>query len=150
MRRLFPLLLATALPLGAQTAAVALVRQPRATALEGTVPVFDTAMVTRGHEVYLHLGLGAGLRRWDDGQVAPRLLADTHAFLDETFVGFGTVLEAPSGESPFLGARLRVGWAFHPAWALSLEGEHLERIAPAHRAEPQRRSGLALVLSTRF
>lgn len=150
MRRLaLPCLLAT-LPLGAQTAAVSLLRQARATAVEATLPVADTSVVTRGHEVYLHLGLGAGFRRWDDGQGAARLLLDTHAFLDETYVGFGTVLEAPAGERPFLGPRLRVGWAFHPAWALSLEGEHLERIAPARQAEPQRRSGLALVLSTRF
>lgn len=150
MRHLvLPCLLAT-LPLGAQTASVSLLRQARSTAVEATFPVFDTSVVSKGHEVYLHLGLGAGFRRWDDGQGAPRLLVDTHAFLDETYVGLGTVLEAPVGEAPFLGPRLRVGWAFHPAWALSLEVEHLERITPARRTEPQRRSGLALVLSTRF
>jgi hypothetical protein len=55
----------------------------------------------------------------------------------------------PPGKGAFIGPRLRVGWAFYPNWAVSLEGEHLERpFAPGLTV--RRRSSLGLALTARF
>jgi hypothetical protein len=128
---------------------VSLVRQPRATALEFTVPWMDFQLQEGRDHATFHLGAGLGLRHWDDGDTAVRFIADANATVSEAFMGFGVVAEVPPGEKPFLGPRLRVGWAFHPRWALSLEGEHLERPF-GDGWGVKRRSSLGLALSARF
>jgi len=149
MRRLLPLLLLAALPLAAQSAIVSLIRQPKATAAEFTVPVTEFALRDGGDFTHLHLGIGLGARHWDDGDNALRVVADANATANELFLGLGAIVEVPPGEGAFLGPRLRVGWAFHPSWALSLEGEHLERpFAPGLTV--RRRSSLGLALTARF
>ena len=146
---LFPTLLLVTLPLAAQHAMVSLIRQPRATAAEFTVPITEIQLKDQGDLSRLHLGIGLGARHWDDGDNALRFVADANATVKEFFVGFGAVAEVPPGEGAFLGPRLRVGWAFHPSWALSLEGEHLERpFAPG--LSVRRRSSLGLTLTCSF
>ena len=149
MRRALSLLLLAVLPLAAQSALVSVIRQPRATAAEFTVPITEFQVKDHGDLAHLHLGVGLGVRHWDDGDNALRFVADANAVANEVFVGFGAIVEVPPGEGAFLGPRLRVGWAFHPSWALSLEGEHLERpFAPGLTV--RRRSSLGLVLTARF
>lgn len=135
--------------LRAQAPMVSLVRQPRATALELTVPWTEFQFSQGPDHAVFHLGAGLGLRRWDDGDTAARLVADANADLNGLFLGIGVVGEVPPGEKPFLGPRLRVGWAFHPHWAVSLEGEHLERPF-GDGWGVKRRSSLGLALSARF
>ncbi len=152
MRRLLPLLplLALAcLPLAAQSVVVSLIRQPKATAAEFTVPVTEFTLKDGGDFAHLHLGVGLGARHWDEGDNALRFVADATATANELFLGVGAIVEVPPGEGAFLGPRLRVGWAFHPNWALGLEGEHLERpFAPGLTV--RRRSSLGLALTVRF
>jgi hypothetical protein len=137
------------LPLAAQSTLVSVIRQPRATAAEFTVPITELRMRDGGDFAHLHLGIGLGARHWDDGDNALRFVADANATANALFLGFGAVVEVPPGEGAFLGPRLRVGWAFHPSWALSLEGEHLERpFSPG--LSVRRRSNLGLVLTARF
>ena len=149
MRRLIPALLLSALPLAAQSALVSVIRQPRATAAEFTTPITDFEVKSHGDPVHLHLGVGLGVRHWDDGDNAIRFVADANAVVNRVFAGFGAIVEVPPGEGAFIGPRLRVGWAFHPAWALSLEGEHLERPF-TDGVTPRRRSSLGLALTVRF
>ncbi len=149
MRRLLPLLLLAAPPLAAQSTLVSVIRQPRATAAEFTVPITELQVKDRGDFAHLHLGVGLGVRHWDDGDNAMRFVADANATANQLFLGLGTIVEVPQGEGAFVGPRLRVGWAFHPRWALSLEGEHLERPF-ASGLTPRRRSNLGLVATFRF
>jgi hypothetical protein len=149
MRRHLPILLLAALPLAAQSTLVSVIRQPRATAAEFTVPITELQVKDRGEFAHLHLGIGLGLRHWDVGDNALRFVADANATANEVFLGLGAIVEVPQGEGAFLGPRLRVGWAFHPRWILSLEGEHLERPF-ASGMSPRRRSNLGLVLTARF
>jgi hypothetical protein len=143
------LLLLSALPLAAQSTLVSVIRQPRATLAEFTVPITELQVRDQGDFAHLHLGVGLGVRHWDDGDNAIRFVADANATANELFMGLGAIVEVPPGESAFLGPRLRVGWAFHPNWALSLEGEHLERpFAPGLTV--RRRSSLGVALTTRF
>jgi len=149
MRRLLPLLLFAALPLAAQSTLVSVIRQPRATAAEFTVPITELQVKDRGDFAHLHLGIGLGVRHWDDGDNALRFVADANATANEIFLGLGAIVEAPQGEGAFLGPRLRIGWAFHPRWVVSLEGEHLERPFSSGLA-PRRRSNVGLVTTFRF
>jgi len=149
MRRILPALFLSVLPLAAQSTLVSVIRQPRATAVEFTTPVTEFQVRDDGDLTHLHLGVGLGVRHWDDGDNALRFVADANATANQVFVGFGAIVEVPPGEGAFLGPRLRVGWAFHPSWALSLEGEHLERPF-ADGLSPRRRSSLGLVLTARF
>ena len=154
MRPIRPLLLCTALPLAtlplaAQHAMVSVIRQPQATAAEFTVPITEIQLKDQGDLSRLHLGIGLGARHWDGSDTAIRFVADANVTAKELFLGFGAVAEVPPGEGAFLGPRLRVGWAFHPSWALSLEGEHLERpFAPG--LSVRRRSSLGLTLTCSF
>lgn len=148
MRRLvLPLL--CALGLSAQAPMVSVIRQPRATAAEFTVPFTEFQFREGEDHATFHLGAGLGLRHWDDGDTSVRLIADANSAFNQTFIGFGVVGEVPPGEKPFLGPRLRVGWAFHPNWALSLEGEHLERPF-GDGWGVKRRSALGLALTVHF
>ena len=149
MRRLIPALLLSALPLAAQSALVSVIRQPRATAAEFTTPITDFEVKSHGDPAHLNLGIGLGVRHWDDGDNAIRFIADANAVASRVFAGFGAIVEVPPGEGAFIGPRLRVGWAFHPAWALSLEGEHLERPF-TNGMSVRRRSNLGLALTVRF
>ena len=149
MRRLLPLLLLAPLPLAAQSTLVSVIRQPRATAAEFTVPITELQVKDRGEFAHLHLGVGLGVRHWDDGDNALRFVADANATATELFLGLGAIVEVPQGEGAFLGPRLRVGWAFHPRWVVSLEGEHLERPFTSGLT-PRRRSNLGLVATFRF
>ena len=154
MRRLLPALILACLgsgllPLSAQTAMVSLIRQPRATAAEFTLPITDFQVRDRGELSQVHLGVGLGARHWDDGDTSLRIVGDANATAHEVFLGLGAIVEVPPGEGAFIGPRLRVGWAFHPAWALSLEGEHLERPF-TDGLTPRRRSSLGLALTVRF
>jgi hypothetical protein len=149
MRPVLALLILPVLTLSAQSTLVSVIRQPRATAAEFTVPITELQVKDGGDFAHLHLGIGLGVRHWDDGDNALRFVADANATANQVFVGFGAIVEVPPGEGAFLGPRLRVGWAFHPSWALSLEGEHLERPF-ADGLRPRRRSSLGLVLTARF
>lgn len=149
MRRLLPLLIVSALPLSAQHALISVIRQPRATAAEFTVPFTDMEVQNARDSVRLHVGMGLGLRRWDDGDTSVRVVADASTALNQLFAGVGVIVEVPPGESAFVGPRLRMGWAFHPNWAVSLEGEHLERPF-ADGLAPRRRSSLGLAVTVRF
>ena len=149
MRLILPILLLAMLPLSAQSTLVSVIRQPRATAVEFTVPITELQVRDHGDFTHLHLGVGLGLRHWDDGDNGIRFVADANALANEVFLGVGAIVEVPQGEGAFLGPRLRVGWAFHPAWAVSLEAEHLERPF-ADGLTPRRRSALGLVLTARF
>ena len=149
MRRILPLLLLSSLSLCAQSTLISVIRQPKATAAEFTVPITELQVKDRGDFAHLHLGIGLGLRHWDDGDNALRFVADANATAQELFIGVSAIVEVPTGQGAFLGPRMRVGWAFHPRWALSLEGEHLERpFAPGLTV--RRRSALGLVLTVRF
>jgi hypothetical protein len=149
MRRSLFLLILPALPLAAQSTLVSVIRQPHATAAEFTVPITEIQVRDKGDFAHLHLGVGLGVRHWDDGDNAIRFVADANAIANEVFAGVGAIVEVPPGEGAFFGPRLRVGWAFQPNWALSLEGEHLERpFAPGLTV--RRRSSLGLVLTMRF
>jgi hypothetical protein len=149
MRPVLALLILPVLTLSAQSTLVSVIRQPRATAAEFTVPITELQVKDGGDFAHLHLGIGLGVRHWDDGDNALRFVADANATANQVFVGFGAIVEVPPGEGAFLGPRLRVGWAFHPSWALSLEGEHLERPF-ADGLSPRRRSNLGLVMTARF
>jgi hypothetical protein len=149
MRRALCLLALPLLPLAAQSTLVSVIRQPRTTAAEFTVPITEFAVHDAGDFTRFQVGVGLGARHWDDGDTAIRFIADASATANQVFVGFGAVVEVPPGEGGFIGPRLRVGWAFHPSWALSLEGEHLERPF-TDGLTPRRRSSLGLVLTTRF
>lgn len=149
MRRFLILCSLMVLPLAAQSTLVSVIRQPRATAAEFTVPITELQVRDKGDFAQLHLGVGLGVRHWDDGDNGLRFVADANAAADEAFVGVGAVVEVPPGEGAFVGPRLRIGWAFRPDWALSLEGEHLERPFSDGLA-PRRRSSLGLVLTMRF
>lgn len=149
MRRLLPALLLAALPLSAQSVLISVIRQPKATAAEFTVPITEFQVRDHGDFAQLHLGVGLGVRHWDDGDNALRFVADANATANSVFAGIGAIIEVPPGEGAFIGPRLRVGWAFHPTWALSLEGEHLERPF-TDGLTPRRRSNLGLVLTARF
>jgi hypothetical protein len=149
MRHVLPILLLSALPLAAQSALVSVTRQPKATAAEFTVPITDFLVKSHGDSAHFHVGVGLGFRHWDDGDTALRFVVDANALAGGVFAGFGAIVEVPPGEGAFIGPRLRVGWAFHPAWALSLEGEHLERPF-THGLTPRRRSNLGLALTVRF
>jgi hypothetical protein len=149
MRRAFLVFTIAALPLAAQSTVVSVVFQPRAGVAEFIVPVTEFHVRDQGDFTDFHLGLGLGIRHWYDGDNAMRFVADANAVADKVFAGFGAIVEIPTGEGAFIGPRLRVGWAFHPKWALSLEGEHLERpFAPGLTV--RRRSSLGLTLTTRF
>lgn len=154
MRRLRPLLLLSALPLcaiplRAQAAMVSVIRQPKATAAEFTTPVTEIELKNPGDLSRIHVGVGLGLRHWDDGSNAFRFIVDANASVYTTFIALGAVTEVPSGDGAYIGPRLRVGWAFHPNWALSVEGEHLEKPF-ASGLTPKRRSNLGIALTTRF
>lgn len=154
MRRLkrLPLLaLAAAAPLAAQAPPIiSFIRQPRATLAEFTIPITTLDVEGPGETLHFHVGAGLGLRRWNGGDTAIRLLTDANAFVGEAFfIGAAAILEFPEGSSGYLGPRLRAGRAFGNHVALSLEGEHLER--PFGRGlEPRRRSSLGLALTFRF
>jgi hypothetical protein len=148
MRRLL-LLPCLVLGLYAQAPMVSVIRQPRATAAEFTVPFTEFQFRDGEDHATFHLGAGLGLRHWDDGDTAVRLVADANTTFNDVFFGFALVGEVPPGEKPFLGPRVRVGWAFHPSWALSLDGEHLERPF-GDGLGPKRRSALGLALTYRF
>lgn len=137
-------------PLSAQAPMISLIRQPKATGAEFTMP-FTTVDLDGGREtLHFHVGAGLGLRRWDGGDTAIRLVGDANAFIGEVFfVGASAILELPEGEGAYLGPRLRFGRAFNEHVALSLEGEHLERPF-GHGLEPRRRSSLGLTLTVRF
>jgi len=149
MPRALPILLLGFLPLSAQTVQISVVRQPQATHAEFTVPIADLQLRSGGDFGHVHLGVGAGLRHWDDGDNALRILGDANATANRLFLGIGAIVEVRPGERAFLGPRLRVGWAFHPNWAVSLEGEHLEQPF-ADGSHPTRRSSLGLALTARF
>jgi hypothetical protein len=149
MRRLLPLFLLSALPLSAQSAMVSVIRQPKATAAEFTTPVTEIELKHPGDLSRIHLGVGLGVRHWDDGDNALRFITDANVSADKMFIGLGAIAEAPSGDGIFIGPRLRVGRMLHPNWALSLEGEHLEKPF-ASGVSPRRRSSLGLVLTARF
>lgn len=148
-RILFFLAICAPALLRAQAPMISLVRQPRATVVEFTAPWTEFQFQQGPDHAVFHLGAGLGLRHWDDGDTAVRLLVDANASVNELFIGLGVVGEVPPGEKPFLGPRLRVGWAFHPHWALSLEGEHLERPF-GDGWGVKRRSSLGLALTARF
>jgi hypothetical protein len=146
-----PLLLSLALASGlwAQAPLISLIRQPKATLAEFTVPFTEFDAKRDGNSLKVHVGAGLGLRRWDDADTAVRLIVDANAQINEVFLGVAAITEVPSGESAFIGPRLRVGWAFHPHMIASLEGEHLER--PFGKGfEPRRRSSLGVALTFRF
>jgi hypothetical protein len=149
MRRLLPLVFLCVLPLSAQSVQVSVIRQPQATNAEFTVPITSIQLRNGGDFGQVHLGVGAGFRHWDDGDNALRILADANAAANQLFLGVGAIVEIRSGERAFIGPRLRVGWAFHPNWAVSLEGEHLEQPF-ADGLHPTRRSSLGLALTARF
>ncbi|MBI1754310.1 MAG: hypothetical protein HY014_15770 [Acidobacteria bacterium] len=149
MRRFLPLLLLASLPLSAQSAIVSVIRQPKATAAEFTTPVTEIELKNPGDLSRIHIGVGLGLRHWDDGSNAFRFIADANANVHATFLAFGAVAEVPSGDGAYIGPRLRVGWMFHPNWAISVEGEHLEKPF-ASGLTPRRRSNLGLALTARF
>jgi len=149
MRRFLPLLLLPALPLAAQSAFVSVIRQPHASAAEFTTPVTEIELKDPGDLSRIHVGVGLGLRHWDDGSNAIRFITDANVSADKTFVAIGALVEAPSGDGLFIGPRIRVGRMLHPNWALSLEGEHLEKPF-ASGLTPRRRSSLGLVLTARF
>jgi hypothetical protein len=149
MRRILCLLFLPILQVSAQSTLLSVIRQPRATAAEFTVPITELRVREGGDFAQMHLGIGLGGRHWDDGGNAIRFVADANATAKAVFVGVGAIVEVPPGEGAFIGPRLRMGWAFHPSWALSLEGEHLERpFSPGLTV--RRRSSLGLVLTTRF
>jgi len=137
-------------PLAAQAPMVSLVRQPKATAAEFTMPFTTVDVDGESEKLHFHVGAGLGLRRWNGGDTAVRLVADANALIEsKVFVGVAAIVEIPSGESAYLGPRLRIGRAFNEHVALSLEGEHLERPF-GHGLEPRRRSSLGLALTLRF
>lgn len=149
MRRFLPLLCLSVLPLSAQSTFVSLIRQPHATLVEFTTPVTEIELKDPGSLSRIHLGIGLGLRHWDDGSNAIRFLVDTNVTAGELFMGLGAIAEAPSGEGVYAGIRLRGGWVFHPNWIVSLEGEHMEKPF-ADGLKPKRNSSLGLVLTARF
>lgn len=154
MRRLAPSLLtsgllALGLPLAAQSTLVSVIRQPRATAAEFTTPITEFQVRSHGDPVHLHVGVGLGVRHWDDGDNALRFLVDANFLANEVFAGVSAIVEVPPGEGAFIGPRLRVGWAFHPDWAVSLEGEHLERPF-TDGLKVRRRSNVGVALTFRF
>jgi hypothetical protein len=61
MRQLLPALLLPLLPLSAQSALVSVIRQPRATAAEFTVPITDLQVRDGGDFAHFHLGVGLGV-----------------------------------------------------------------------------------------
>lgn len=148
MRRLL-LLPCLALGLQAQAPVASVIRQPKATLAEFTMPFTEFDIQDHGDTVRFHVGAGLGLRRWNGGDTAVRVIGDANAFINALFIGAAVVTEFPSGESAFVGPRLRVGWAFHPNMALSLEGEHLERPFGDGLA-PRRRSSLGLAFTVKF
>lgn len=154
MRRLAPALLLSGfalatLPVAAQSTLVSVIRQPRATAAEFTTPIADFIVKSERDPAHLHVGVGAGVRHWDDGDNALRFIVDANMVAEEVFMGLAAIVEVPPGEGGFIGPRLRVGWAFHPPWAVSLEGEHLERPF-TDGLKVRRRSNLGLALTFRF
>ena len=149
MRRLLPLLLLAPLPLAAQSTLVSVIRQPRATAAEFTVPITELQVKDRGEFAHLHLGVGLGVRHWDDGDNALRFVADAHATATAPFLGLCASVEVPHVVGAYRGPRPRGGCAFHPRWVVSLEGEHLERPFTSGRT-PRRRSNVGLVATFRF
>ena len=149
MRIRLPLLFFLSLPALAQGALVSVIRQPRATLAEFTVPITDLQVRDQGDFARLHLGVGLGLRHWDDGDSALRFIADANASAHALFAGLGVVMEARPGDGVFLGPRLRIGRSFSQTWALSLEAEHLEKpFSPG--LSVHRRSSLGLALTARF
>ncbi len=148
MRRLL-LLPCLALGLNAQAPVISVIRQPRATLGEFTMPFTEFDVQSEGDNVRFHVGAGLGVRRWNGGDTAVRVIGDANAFVNDLFLSAAIVMEFPSGESVFVGPRLRVGWAFTPHMALSLEGEHLERPFGDGLA-PRRRSSLGLAYTVRF
>lgn len=149
MRRLLPLLLLSSLPLAAQFAQVSLTRQLKATAAEFTTPIADIELKNSDDMSHIHVGIGLGVRHWDDGDNAMRFIADASATAQTLFMSFGAVVEVPSGDGMYIGPRLRIGHALHPNWAISLEGEHLEKPF-ASGLSPKRRSNIGITLTTRF
>lgn len=154
MRLLIPALLtASALGLSAQGATVSVVRQVRATSAEFTLPWTDGHIRDGQDQVTFHLGFGLGLRHWDDGDTAVRVIADSHALLrsgpEGIFVSAGLVGEVPEGEKLFLGPRLRIGWPLRTNMALSLDLEHLERPF-ADGIGPRRRSAAGVAFTVKF
>jgi len=142
-------LLAAVLPLAAQSSLLSVIQQPKAVLAEFTTPITDFRVKDHGDFAHFHLGVGLGVRHWSDGDNGLRFIADANATVAKVFAGFGAIVEVPPGGGAFIGPRLRVGWAFHPSWALSLEGEHLERpFAPG--LQVRRRSSLGLALTARF
>lgn len=149
MRRLL-LLPSLALGLHAQAPVVSLIRQPKATLAEFTMPYTTLEVDGDREKVRFHLGAGLGLRRWNGGDTAVRFVADANAVVENhVFFGAAVIAELPSGESAYIGPRIRIGRAFTEHVALSLEGEHLERPF-GHGLEPRRRSSLGLALTVRF
>ncbi len=148
MRRLL-LLPCLALGLQAQAPVISVIRQPRATLGEFTMPFTEFDVQNDRDNLRFHVGAGLGLRRWNGGDTAIRLIGDANAFLNEAFLSAAAVIEFPSGESAFVGPRLRVGWAFHPHMAISLEAEHLERPF-GDGLGPRRRSSLGLAYTVKF
>lgn len=149
MRRILPLLLLSSLPLAAQFTQVSLTRQPKATAAEFTTAITEIQLKNPGELSSIHVGVGLGVRHWDDGNNAMRFIADASASAQTLFFSFGAVVEVPSGDGTYIGPRLRIGRAFHPNWAISLEGEHLEKPF-ASGLSPKRRSNFGLTLTARF
>jgi hypothetical protein len=149
MRRILPLFLLSSLPLAAQFTQVSLTRQPKATAAEFTTAITEIQLKNPGDLSSIHMGIGLGVRHWDDGNNAMRFIADASASAQTFFFSFGAVVEVPSGDGTYIGPRLRIGRAFHPNWAISLEGEHLEKPF-ASGLSPKRRSNLGITLTTRF
>ena len=85
MRRLL-LLPCLAVCLQAQAPVVSLIRQPRATLGEFTVPFTEFDVKSDGDVVRFHLGAGLGVRRWNGGDTAVRVIGDANAFVNDMFV----------------------------------------------------------------
>lgn len=149
MRRLLALLFLAALPLSAQSTLISVIRQPKATAAEFTTAITEIQLKNPGDLSCIHVGVGLGVRHWDDGDNALRFIADASASAQTVFFSCGAVVEVPSGDGTYIGPRLRIGRALHPNWVISLEGEHLEKPF-ASGLSPKRRSNIGLTLSTRF
>ncbi len=130
---------------------VPLIRQPRATEVEFTLPTTDFQFPERTDQAAVYLGVGTGFRHWDDGDTALRFLADFNGSCSRhrLFAAFGTVIEAPPKEKLFFDPRVRVGRVFHPRFTLGLEGEHLERPFGGG-GNIKHRSALGLALSMKM
>ncbi|HLP31202.1 MAG TPA: hypothetical protein VK150_07560, partial [Geothrix sp.] len=91
-------LLALGLPMAAQSTLVSVIRQPRATAAEFTTPIAEFNVKSERDPAHLHVGVGAGVRHWDDGDNALRFIVDANMVAEEVFMGLAAIVEVPPGE----------------------------------------------------